>query len=159
MAFKEIVVEESEGGEFFKFDAIGKVLLGRFQSHTVRPGEGMWDDGRPKQEENHYSFRTKNPAGEVVVMIVNAPTDLDRKLKAALKSGELKPNAIVKMTYAGDIPAKKAGYSPMKYIKTEIDDGPVPAAPAAAAKPQAKPPAPKPPPPAPAADPFDDIPL
>ncbi len=118
MAYKEVVVEESDLGSFFKFDAIGTKLVGRFVAFQVKPSN--FADGKPEQL---YTFKTREG-----LITVNAPTDLARKLEAAKKSGDLKPGHMVSMSYDRDLPATKPGYSPMKIIKTAIDDAPPPAA-------------------------------
>lgn len=139
MAFKEVELTEEErasaGAKFFKFEAIGAKLTGRFV--RTQPQTGQY----AKAGAVDYVFRTKEPSGAIVEVVLNPPADLSLKLKKAA----LTPGRAVAMTYERDLDVGKE--SPMKIIKLLVDDTPMKPAPAAAP--------PKAPPPAPA--PEDDI--
>lgn len=147
MAYKEITVENEGvggGGSFFKFDAIGKTLVGRFIAVIERA------NNFGKMEKN-YTFR--NAQGD---HIVTPTTNLAMKLESA----NLKRGYGVQMTYLKDVAQEGVGSDgtpkkPMKIFKVMVDD--TTAAPAAAAAPKPAVPAPAPKPPAPAADSLDDI--
>lgn len=129
MAFVEIEVDPAEGGEFFRFNAIGDRLLGVFVSFEAK--KGNFD----KLDQN-YTFRTKEG-----VVTVSASANLAMKLEKAA----LKPGHRVMVTYTGDLAATKPGFSAMKIFKVLVDSDPQTLA------------KPKPPPPPPAGDEFDDI--
>lgn len=140
MAFREVDLTEEERaamqGAYFKFNAIGDRLMGRFLS--TRPSTGTY--AKPGQLD--YVFRHKNAeTGAIEDVTLTPPADLVAKLK---KAG-LKPGWKVSITYASDLDVGKE--SPMKIFKLLVDDSPA-AAPAPAA------PAPKP---APKPAPADDI--
>lgn len=133
MAMREVVIEDSGGGQFYKFETVGQSLLARFLSFEEKPSNF------PGKTDQNYSLRTKD--GDVTI---TAPANLAQKLRKA----DLKRGQVVQITYTGDLPATKEGYSPMRLFKVLVDDVIPPAA-------AAKPPAPKPPPPA--REPGDDL--
>lgn len=133
MAFREVDLTEEEraalSGSFFKFNAIGDRLAGKFLS--TRPSTGTY--AKPGQLD--YTFRHKNAEGVIEDVTLTPPADLAAKLKKAA----LQPGWKVSITYTSDLPTGKE--SPMKVFKLLVDDSPA-AAPAAAApppKPQPKP--------------------
>lgn len=146
MAFVDVEIPEGgEGGEYFKFNAIGDRLVGVFVSKAM--GQAGEYQGRPIPARLEYVFRTRE--GNVTV---SPPT----KLAMGFERADLKPGHRVIATFTGEIAATKPGHSAIKVFKLQVDRDP-PAAGAAAA------PKPPPPPPKPAlATPggeFDDIPF
>lgn len=145
MSWKDVVIDE-EGGEFFKFDAIGTKLSGVFLSKAM-DSSGKYG---PKMA---YNFRTA--AGEVKV---NPPVLLERAFESVNDGAGLAAGDGVIATYVKDIPPTKAGNNPTKGFTMKFEcaaDGN--ARRKAAAKAGAS--APKPPPPPPPADELEDIPL
>lgn len=144
MAFREVELTEEEraamSGAYFKFNAIGDRIVGRFIS--TRPSTGTF--AKPGQLD--YTIRHKNAeTGAIEDVTLTPPADLAAKLKKA----QLKPGWKVSITYSSDVDVGKE--SPMKVFKLLVDDSDAPAA----AKPAAPPaPAPKPKP-APAPDDID----
>lgn len=142
MAFREVDLTEEEraalSGTFFKFNAIGDRLLGRFIG--TRPSTGTY--AKPGQLD--YTFRHKNAEGVVEDVTLTPPADLALKLKKAA----LQPGWKVSITYASEVDTGKE--SKMKVFKLLVDDSD-----GAAAAPKAAPPPPAPKPKAPAADDID----
>jgi hypothetical protein len=131
-----------ELGTFFKYQAIGDKVAGVYQG--VREVDSNLPD-RAGKKDQIYSFRARGADGKIGIVDVTANYDFHRRMQAAMKDG-LKPGHKVIATYTHEIPAKQAGFSPMKGFKILWDDA-APSAPAT----------PPPPPPKPADDPFEGI--
>lgn len=113
MAFREIdpgpapVVPDNTK----KFEAVGDKFAGLFVSFASR----THDFGQGDRVLNEYIFKDKTGA----IVQITANYDLHRRLQKA----DLKPGYKVIITYASDLPPKKAGHSPMKQFKVLVDDG------------------------------------
>ena len=139
MAWKDVEVSDEErAGSFFKFDAIGTKLLGRFVKTVPQTGQYA------KPGRVDYVFKVKDAAGNLTeVTVSSSPVDLSAKLTKA----RLKPGYAVKIEYVKAIPSDDPSKSAQKIFKVSVDDSPAPAAAA------------KPPPPPPPPSPSDDIPF
>lgn len=150
MAYKEVTVEQGEGGggDFFQFTAIGDKLTGIFAGTSASTSKYA------KPGDLRYNVLTR----EGMKSLDPAPTDAARKLAKGARDGELKPGCLVMMTYTGDRDVGQP--TKMKQIKTLIDPEVKPASVEMLKKHAATPPKPKQPEPK-ADDPFgnDDIPF
>lgn len=137
MAFEEVKLTDEEtaalatGGEFFRFNAIGDKLVGRFVKTEERVNQFQ-------KKEIVYTFKTRTPEGAVKEVRLSPNVALAKMLEKA----ELKPGHAAMITYTGDLPIEGKPH-PMRMFKLAVDR----AAGAAAPKP--------PPPPPPAADDLD----
>jgi hypothetical protein len=127
MAFREIELTEEEraalGAKFFKFDAIGDRLVGRFLRSEERDGKF----GR----ETLYHFKRKTEAGQIEEVALSSGGNSDAIQK--LRKAAIKPGVAVMVTFTATLDVGKA--NPMKMFKVLVDDSPA-ATPTPAPKPK-----------------------
>ena len=123
MAFEEVTLTKEEtaeigsGGSFFKFNAIGEKLAGRFVKIETRRNTHF------NRDELVYHFKVKQADGSIGVVMHTPGAQLARLLsKANLQTG----NAVL-IQYTADQAIEGKQY-PMKIFSLKIDRSSAPAA-------------------------------
>jgi hypothetical protein len=143
MAKRKVTLTKEEedalqGGNFFKFTAIGQTLIGRYLRPVKQTGTYA------KADRSDYVFKTVDAeTKQPIEVVVNGSKLLDALMKKTIAEG-LKPGNAVWLKLVENIDIGKE--NPMQRFELEWDDAPPK---------QAAPP----PPPPPAASAADDIPF